>query len=92
MNERASKLRADLYYELEVHTHENGNLESGLIDKLIQPLIDKGVYVPKANTQTICALTMSQLCIDGFFDQVSTMMADVDENMQIDKFKIVVIQ
>lgn len=92
VNKQAYKLSSDLYHELEVNTYEKGSLESGLIDKLIQPLIDKGVYVPKTSTHYIWALTMAQLSIDGFFDQVSTMMPDVDENMQIDKFKIVVIQ
>lgn len=87
VKERAIKLRSDLYQELEVNIYEKDEYE--LIDKLTQPLIDKGVYVSKDRTLGICYMTMTQLTIDGYFNHFSTMLPDFDENMQINKFKFV---
>lgn len=91
IKERAIKLRSDLYHELEVNIYEKGNVEYALIDKLIQPLIDKGVYVPKNSTVGICFMTMTQLSIDGFFNPGHVMLGDVDESIQRNKFRLVVM-
>lgn len=90
VKERAIKLRSDLYHEIEVNIYEKGNVEYALIDKLIQPLIDKGVYVAKDRTLGICYMTLTQLSIDGYFNHVNVMLPDVDENLQRIKFKFVI--
>lgn len=90
VKERAIKLRSDLYHELEVNIYEKGDVEYALIDKLIQPLIDKGVYVSKDRTVGICYMTMTQLTIDGYFNHFGVLLPDVDENIQIDKFRFVI--
>lgn len=91
VKEHGIKLRSDLYLKIEMKTYEKDKLESELINKLIQQLIDKGVYVSKCGTRGICDMMLAQLSIDGYFKHVNVMMVDVDENIQRNKFRLEVM-
>lgn len=92
VKERGIKLRKrrELYTEIEMYTYEIDLVGDKLIDELIQQLIDKGVYVAKDTTLGIWEMTMAQLSIDGYFKHENVMMFDVDENLERNKFRLVV--